>query len=97
MRVHRLTGSEITRQNLVGRVLTHDVGHRLRKGLVISPEQADSLKRLELSELHVLELEPGDVHEDDAARRLGDSIAGPGTGRGEPHESQVRLLATRRG
>ncbi|MBO0707096.1 MAG: hypothetical protein J2P44_01940 [Candidatus Dormibacteraeota bacterium] len=97
MRVHRLAGSEITRQTTVGRVLTHDVGHRLRKGLVISPEQADSIKRLQLSELHVLELEPGDVHEDDAARRLGDAIAGPGTRRGEPHESQVRLLATRRG
>lgn len=97
MRVHRLLGSEITRQTTVGRVLTHDVGHRLRKGLVISPEQADSLKRLQLSELHVLELEPGDVHEDDAARRLGDAIAGAGTSRGEPEQSQIRLTATRRG
>jgi hypothetical protein len=97
MRVHRLRGTDITRQTTVGRVLTHDVGHRLRKGLVISPEQADSLKRLDLSELHVLELEPGDVHEDDAARRLGDAIAGPGTRRGEPEQSQIRLVATRRG
>ncbi|MGH2928718.1 MAG: hypothetical protein ACRDL8_11000 [Solirubrobacteraceae bacterium] len=78
-------------------MLTHDVGHRLRKGLVISPEQADSLKRLQLSELHVLELEPGDVHEDDAARRLGEAISGPGAERGEPVQSQIRLVATRRG
>ncbi|MFZ0215429.1 MAG: hypothetical protein WAM30_05750 [Candidatus Dormiibacterota bacterium] len=97
MRVHRLQGAEITRDATVGRVLTHDIGHRLRKGLVIRDEQADALKRLELPELHVLELEPGDVHEDDAARRLGDAIAGPGTRRGEPEQSQVRLVATRRG
>lgn len=41
----------------------------------------------------VLVLESGDLHEDEAALRLGAAIAGPGTTRRNPSESRVDLLA----
>jgi molybdenum cofactor cytidylyltransferase len=50
-----------------------------------------------VSEVHVVELDEGDVHEDDAARRLGAALAGPGTRVEGPVQSQVRLVALRRG
>ncbi|HET7467613.1 MAG TPA: hypothetical protein VFL29_13205, partial [Candidatus Dormibacteraeota bacterium] len=44
-----------------------------------------------------VELEPGDVHEDEAARRLAAALSGPGLEARPPVQSQARLLATRRG
>lgn len=95
MRAIRLAGAEVTEESVVGRVLTHDLGHRLRKGLVIRPEHVDRLRAA--PEVHVVELAPDDVHEDASAIRLGQAISGPGTAVGEPEQSQVRLTATRRG
>jgi hypothetical protein len=48
-------------------------------------------------EVHLVELDEGDVHEDEAARRLGAAVTGPGTRLEEPVQSQVRLVADRRG
>jgi hypothetical protein len=79
----------------VGRVLTHDLGPELRKGTVLGPEHLDRLRRID--EFHVVELEPSDVHEDDAAVRLALAICGPGLEATRPVQSQVRLLSTRRG
>lgn len=42
----------------------------------------------------VLVLEPDDIHEDEAARRLAGCLAGPGTSMRGPAESRVDLLAT---
>jgi molybdenum cofactor cytidylyltransferase len=95
VKVLRLRASELTPEAAIGRVLTHDVGPRLRKGTILRPEHLDTLRTL--PEVHVVELEEGDVHEDEAARHLGAAVAGPGTRVGEPVQSQVRLVATRRG
>lgn len=95
MRAIRLTGPEITAETAVGRVLTHDLGHRLRKGLVVRAEHIEALRAV--PEVHLAEFEPGDVHEDESAIRLGHAIGGPGTAVGEPEQSQVRLTATQRG
>jgi hypothetical protein len=48
-------------------------------------------------EVHVVELETGDVHEDEAAERLAAVLAGPNLEATRPVQSQVRLLATHRG
>src|SRR5205823_7276206 len=44
-------------------------------------------------ELHVLRIEPGDVHEDAAARRLATLVTGAGVVCHGPVESQVRVSA----
>lgn len=95
MRSIRLTGSEVTAEAAVGRLLTHDLGHRLRKGMVVRAEHLEALRAI--PEVHLAELEHDDVHEDDAAIRLGNAIGGAGTRVGEPVQSQVRLTATQRG
>jgi molybdenum cofactor cytidylyltransferase len=95
MRALRLRGAELTAGAISGRVLTHDLGPGLRKGTVLSPEHLEPLRAV--PEVHVVELDEGEVHEDEAARRLGRAIAGPGTRLEGPVQSQVRLVAEGRG
>jgi molybdenum cofactor synthesis domain-containing protein len=86
----------------VGRALSHDVtrivrgqfkGPAYRKGHVIRAEDIEALLRLGKEHVYVLELEEGDVHEDEAAVRLAKAVAGPGLRLSEPVESRVNLLA----
>ena len=95
VRALRLTGASATVSDIKGRVLVHDLSHELRKGSVLRPEDLDSVRRA--GEIHVVELEPGDVHEDVAATRLAAVLAGPGLESRPPVQSQARLVATRRG
>ncbi|HKF75286.1 MAG TPA: hypothetical protein VKF59_04030 [Candidatus Dormibacteraeota bacterium] len=95
MRLIRLRQLDVTAAAITGRVLTHDVGHGLRKGTTLGPEHVEVLRGL--PEVHIVELDEDDVHEDDAARRLGQAVAGPGTRVEGPVQSQVRLVAEHRG
>ena len=95
MRLVRLRPAAVTADAVAGRVLTHDVGHRLRKGTVLGPEHLAALR--ELPEVHLAVLDEDDLHEDEAARRLGAAVAGPGTRVEGPVQSQVRVVAERRG
>ena len=79
----------------MGRVLVHDLGPDLRKGTVLGAEHLQRIR--DSGDIHVVELDPGDVHEDAAARRLAAAVAGPGIGAAAPVQSQVRLVADRRG
>lgn len=79
---------------VLGMVLTHDVAG-VRKGTVLSAEHLEALRGAR--DLHLVQLATGDVHEDEAAVRLGRAIAGPGVVVGRPVQSQVRLLAAHRG
>jgi hypothetical protein len=91
----RLDSVEVTAAGVAGRVLTHDIGHGLRKGTVLGPEHVEALRAV--PEIHLVELDEDDVHEDEAARRLGVAVSGPGTRVEGPAQSQVRLVAERRG
>lgn len=85
----------LTAAQVEGRVLCHDVGPGLRKGARLGASHLTLLR--ELDEVHLADLEPGDLGEDEAARRLAAAIAGPGSRAGDPVQSQVRLAATHRG
>jgi hypothetical protein len=91
----RLHSSQVTPASVTGRVLTHDIGHGLRKGTILGPEHVEPLRAV--PEVHLVELDEDDVHEDDAARRLGRAVAGRGARVEGPRQSQVRLVAERRG
>ena len=95
MRLVRLHSSEITPARIAGRVLTHDVAHGLRKGTVLEARHVEPLRAL--PEVHLVELDEGDVHEDAAARRIGAAVTGPGTRLEGPVQSQVRLVSEYRG
>lgn len=95
MRALRLDGKSATADHIKGRVLVHDLGPDLRKGAVLGPEHLDRVRAA--GEVHLVVMEPGDVHEDEAARRLAAAIAGPGLEPTRPVQSQARVLARHRG
>jgi hypothetical protein len=85
---------------LVGMVLCHDVqcdGGRLRKGHVLGEDDVPTLHTAAATELHVIELEPGDLHEDEAGRRLAAASAGDGVELRSPSGGHWPLVAARRG
>ncbi|TMA24530.1 MAG: hypothetical protein E6J78_20265 [Deltaproteobacteria bacterium] len=79
-----------------GLVLAQNVGP-LAKGLVLSQEQIEQLRELAWSELHLVELEPGDLHEDVAGERLAAASAGDGVGVQPLASGSWPLAAQRRG
>ena len=92
MRFRRATAPD---PSVAGSVLCFDVSPALRKGTVLRP--ADLAAIPDGMVLHVADLEPGDVHEDEAARRLGRALLGPRLAMRDPVLSQVRIVATARG
>ncbi len=65
-----------------GAVLAHSVGvgdGRLKKGRILSGADLAALSAAGATEVMAARLEPGDVAEDEAARRVAAAIAGPGT------------------
>jgi molybdenum cofactor cytidylyltransferase len=85
-------------EQAVGHILRHnlaDVNGRkaLSKGHRIAAADLPRLHALGLSHLRVAVLEPGDVHEDEAARRLAEAVCGPGVVARPPAASRVNLLA----
>ena len=95
MKAIRVSGPSATANDIKGRVLVHDLGSDLRKGTVLTEGHLD---RVRLGgEIHLVELEPGDLHEDVAAGRLAAAVAGAGLEATAPVQSQVRLLARHRG
>ena len=90
-----MSGRSAAAEDVVGRVLVHDLGPDLRKGSVLTASDVERVRAAE--EIHLVELDPGDVHEDEAARRLAAAVSGPGLVARPPVQSQARLLAERRG
>jgi molybdenum cofactor cytidylyltransferase len=76
-------------------VLVHDLGPDLRKGTILDDHHLDRVRQAR--EFHVVELEPGDLHEDVAARRLAAALASMGLEAKVPVQSQARLVARHRG
>jgi hypothetical protein len=87
---------------LEGRVLCHDVRGAdgkiaLEKGLVLDAAAAGRLLGLPWREIHLLELAPGDIHEEPAGARLSRASAGDGVTVKGYGGGQWTLTATRRG
>jgi hypothetical protein len=95
MKALRVDGASASARDIDGRVLVHDLGPDLRKGTVLGPQHLGRVRQS--GEVHLVELEFGDVHEDEAARRLAAAIAGRGLWAKPPVQSQTRLLAGHRG
>jgi hypothetical protein len=86
--MHRLRRGDLHTATIADRVLTGDLRSAsgsivLRKGQVLQAEDARSLEALPWSELHLIEPEPGDLHEDAAGRRLVQAVQGCGVEVGE--------------
>ena len=87
---------------LVGRIACHDVRDAAGKVTVAKGETLDDAAAARLlaapwDEVHLLELEPGDVHEEPAGARLSAAAAGPGVEVRGYSGGQWGLAARRRG
>ena len=82
----------------LGAILGHNVydaeGRRvLRKGRALGDEEVALLTGLGRTEVYAARLEPGDVDENEAARRVSEAVAGPGLVLRGPTTGRVNLHA----
>ena len=96
----------IKTQQAVGHVLCHDMtqiipgvskGPRFRKGHVVTEEDIPVLLSMGKENLYVWEMEPGMLHENDAAERLCALCLGDNMERSEAKEGKIELTAARDG
>jgi molybdopterin biosynthesis enzyme MoaB len=89
-------------QEAVGMVLCHDVtqiipgyfkGPAFRKGHILQAEDVPRLLSIGKEHIYAWELPPGQLHENEAARRLARAAAGEGLSLADPKEGKVDLLA----
>ncbi len=91
----------------VGTILAHDIteirpgnfkGPAFKKGHIVKKEDIAHLKRVGKEHLYVLHLEPGEVHEDNAAVALATALSGQGViFDPNPSEGKISLKAGYRG
>ncbi|MBW1713555.1 MAG: molybdopterin-binding protein, partial [Deltaproteobacteria bacterium] len=90
----------------VGQPLAHDLTRivpgqvketAFRRGQVVKESDLEMLKDMGRESLYVMGLGPEELHENDAAIRLAQIIAGPGLEAGPPAEGKVNLSAAHEG
>jgi hypothetical protein len=93
-------------EEAVGKVLCHDItkivkdtfkGVAFKKGHVIRQEDVDALLRLGKSHIALIELDPTELHEEEAGLRLAQALKGPGIVLRGPSEGRFDLIAEVRG
>jgi molybdenum cofactor synthesis domain-containing protein len=89
-------------EEAVGKPLAHDIteivpgkhkGPLFRRGHIVRPEDVPRLLDVGKARLYVMELEKGELHEEDAARRIAKAAAGPNLRLTDPVEGRVNLVA----
>ncbi|NQU13108.1 MAG: molybdopterin-binding protein [Desulfobacteraceae bacterium] len=104
---YKSSATTIPIDQAVGKVLAHDMteirpgqfkGPAFTKGHIVREEDLPHLRRLGKEHLFVLQIGPGEVHEDDAALMLGKALAGPGViFDRRPSEGKIALRSKHRG
>ena len=89
-------------EKAVGIVLCHDrpqiirgvhKGPRFKKGHVIREEDVPVLLSMGKHHIQLMDLDPGELHEEDAGLRLAEAVAGPGLALKGPMEGKYELNA----
>jgi hypothetical protein len=93
-------------EDAVGLTLAHDVtkvspghskGPAFSRGHVIKAEDIPGFLSIGKEHVFVLELEPDEVHEEEAANRIAVAVSGKNFRHTEPHEGKVDLISTTNG
>ncbi len=91
-------------EKAVGKVLVHDItrvdpdsgfkGPAFKKGHIITREDVETLRDLGKEYIYVLDLEPGEIHEDEAAVLLAEALMGENTYRDPtPTEGKISIYS----
>lgn len=102
MRARAVVVSEATIAGMRGAIIAADARSpdgrvALRKGTALGEAHRSALVTLAGREIHVVELAPAELPQDDAAERLAAALAGPGVRAERPEQGQARLRADLRG
>lgn len=102
MKAHAAVPAVVGAERLVGWVLCHDVREgagrvALRKGQRLDVAAARRLVEVAAGEVHLIELEAGDLHEEPAGERLAAAVAGAGVRVRDAAAGQWALVAEQRG
>lgn len=93
-------------EDAVGLVLAHDLtkivpgkykGAAFKKGYIVKEEDIQELKDMGKNHLYIIELKENEIHEDDAALRIGKAIMGDGLYLEGPSEGKISLKSSQRG
>mgnify|MGYP000734074582 CR=1 FL=1 len=94
---------EVRVEDAIGMILPHDLtqiipgefkGRLFKKGHVVQAEDISALLRIGKENIYVLQVDPGWLHEDEAAQRLATAVVGKNLVLTEPHEGKVSLRST---
>jgi hypothetical protein len=102
MRPFLATRDRLDNRSIDGAVLCHDLraadgALRYRKGRILRADDLASVAALPWDELHLVRMDDGDVHEDEAGERLARAAAGPGVRVGAASAGHWPLIAETRG
>lgn len=104
MKAHLVKREGVCPADLIGRILCHDLAPGgpatkagLRKGHRVLEEDVPVLLRQEWEDLHLVELDEGDLTEEEAGVRLARAIAGAGVIFTERPHGKWELIAAHRG
>lgn len=99
--------TSIPLEEAIGHPLAHDLTQidaknhkksaRFKKGQVITENDLQTLRDMGREHLSIMEMSPGDVHEDDAALALADALCGDNLRITGPAEGRCNLVATSSG
>ena len=95
---------EVNVEAAIGMVLGHDLtkivpgqfkGRAFKKGHVISRDDIPELLRIGKEHIYIMEVKPGQLHEDDAVLRLAQALYGPHTEHNSaPVEGKIDIVAS---
>jgi len=90
----------------IGKIICHDItkiekdsfkGPLFKKGHIIREKDVEALLNLGKNHIYLLEIEQGEIHEDEAGLRIARALQGPGLEIKGPSEGRLDLTASYRG
>ncbi len=93
-------------EEAVGLTLAHDItkvvpgeykGPVFRRGHVVADADVAELKSIGKEHVYIMKLEPGEIHEEEAAIRIGKAVAGSGLELSAPKEGRVNITMQQSG
>ena len=104
---YKSSATIIPLEQAVGKVIAHDIteirpgqfkGPAFKKGHVVQEKDLPHLRRVGKEHLFALHIGPNELHEDEAAIKLANALAGPGViVEGPPSEGKISLKSEHRG
>lgn len=94
---------EIRTEDAIGMVLAHDLtkivpgkfkGRAFKKGHIIREKDVEDLLSMGKEHIYILDIQEGELHEDDAALRIANAIKGPNVELSETSEGKVTITST---